>query len=418
MLTFNGIKLGARLTWAVLAICLPAPPAFAQGAPEAWRATALNERWDLKQWSSACGPKPRAAAVGAADVTITRRGGELYFVEAGRQYSTNHCWERYPGLNRTEHRAGNGSWSNLCRTRPDDPRQATVRTSVSASSDRITWHETGEYRLSIQGAQCYARVTRTRAFARKPSPTGPAPTAAPLASPPDTSPDAPAQHTQAGTRGCAEPGEPARLAVSPALLWAPPAGELALQATVYDGNGCPLSIPVRWKPHAQAPLSVTSGGLVSVAADAAPGEYPIVISTASGVRASLRFHIVAPNEVDRFLNQQQSHVHPAMHLPGPASETRSVGATAAEAENHALRRKRWFVAIGVGISLLLGGLGVVLLRQQAPSRQRRRSADAPLTPRPTPPPAPGPRRRCPACGQVYANGAIYCGIDGHLLQPE
>ena len=412
MLTLNGVMLKPQLVVLTLLACfVPTPAAIAQSVSEPWRATALSEVWNLEKWSEECGPKPQANRVPAAAVTITRRGGELYFVEPGRQYSTTGCWERYPGLNRAEHGVGNGSWTNVCRTQPKDPRQAVVRTAVTANDDRITWRETGEYRLSIQGAQCFASVTRTRHFTRIES------TGSPAATTPSATPAAklPAKRTaKDATKRCAKPGEPRRLTVSPALLWAPPDGELALHASVYDADGCPVSVPVRWKPPAQAPLSVSAGGLVRVAADAAPGEYPIVVSTASGVRASLRFHVVAPADVDRFLNQQQGEVQSAIHLPSPPGERRSVGAKATEAEDRAVRRKRWFVAIGVGISLLLGALGAVLLRQQRPQPHSGRHPSSP----PERMAAVGSRRRCPSCGRVYTNGALYCGVDGQSLQPE
>ena len=82
----------------------------------------------------------------------------------GRTYRTSECWELLPGVARTSHAVATRSWRSRCTSAPNDARQTTLVTTISATDTTISLDETGEYQFRIEGQNCTASVRRTRNF--------------------------------------------------------------------------------------------------------------------------------------------------------------------------------------------------------------------------------------------------------------
>jgi hypothetical protein len=445
-------------TWLVLvaALCLPAP-AFAQARPTLsgrWTATAMNERYSVGDWGPKCGPKPSSQGAPGGSVTIVQSGSELTISGAGRSYSTTNCWEQAPGLRRVSHSASPRGWSNRCTTADNDPRRATVVTTMSATDTAISFDETGTYQFVLEDQNCTASVRRTRSYslvqregeAPPPSPSAPDTAAAPPAPTPTptppaattaaTPPPAPTKEP-APPPACDSPGEPARLEVRPARKLMRPGEEFTFQARVLDAKGCRLEARPTWAVAPGATkLAVDPGGTVKVPADATEGTADVLASLAGRqIKVTVEVASIAHYEAllaARGLNARGETDEAAVAVIA----TGSLGGGAAVAENKAQTRKIVFVAIVSSLAVGLAVAGFVLLRRGA---KRKPAADdddlAAPVPRPAaaaPTPDPNrPRQRmgvlesggvaastpmtCPVCKKAFPPGSLFCPEDGTRL---
>ena len=180
----------AAVVAALVAVCLgrTAEAQERKTLNGSWSASALTEAWAIGDWGDACGPKPRPQGAGGGGVQIREQGGELLISGAGRAFSTAECWEQMPGLSRTSHSASGGGrfWRTRCSTPANDPRRATVVTTIQATDSTISLTETGQYQFVIQDTNCTASVTRSRSFSlsKREGEEPPAPGAQPSAPPP------------------------------------------------------------------------------------------------------------------------------------------------------------------------------------------------------------------------------------------
>jgi hypothetical protein len=463
----------ARLT--ALAVALAPGLAAAQERPTlsgAWTASALTEAWTVSEWGEACGPKPPPRGAGGGAVQIREQGGELSIVGAGRAFSTAECWEQMPGLARTSHSQSGGGrfWRTRCSSPANDPRRATVVTTIQATDSSISLNETGQYQFIIQNTTCTASVTRSRSYSlvRRDGDTPPEPSAsasasaAPSASakaPPPEPPPRPAAR-------CTGPaGEPARLEVNPSRKLLRAGERFAFRAVVLDDSGCPTGARATWAivpgPLA-AKATVDTGGAVTVASDAGEGKIDLTAS-ALGKSVTVSIEVARPEDYDALLASR------GLNAAGEQEEaavaviaTGTIGGRTAIAEDAARERKFTFVAIVVALAALLGFAGLVLARRGRRTEAAAPPGDPPFDERdppatgatggeaqPTPaapgtgspsspgaspptqalpplplPGAPAARRAkkpaergkiCPICGERYGAEAMFCGKDATKL---
>ena len=188
---------------------------------------------------------------GGASVLIQQNGTELTISGGGRTYSTANCWEQYPGILKIGHASSQRSWRTTCRTAAGDPRQAALTTTLTATDDRISFYEAGQYQFVLEGQNCTASVGRYRTYTlvqRAGTPesltqTAPSATAATVT--PPKPPPAPKPETPDNSR-CATPGPAARLDVRPAKKLLRAGEDFTFRALVYDASGCPVYTKPTW----------------------------------------------------------------------------------------------------------------------------------------------------------------------------
>lgn len=340
-----------------------------------WRASPMVERWNIGDWGSKCGPRPGGQGAPGGTVTITQLGNELSIQGAGRSYSTTNCWEQSPGLRRVSHSASARGWANRCTTAASDPRRATIVTTISATDDAIHFDETGSYQFVLEGQNCTASVRRTRSFkllqrageappAASSSPP-PAPTPTPTAAKTEEPPEAPPPKS----KGCEDPGEPARLEVRPARKLMRPGETFSFRARVVDADGCTLSVAPTWRvAEGEAAIAVAPGGRVTVESGSPEGSSDVVASVAGkSVRVSVE---VASTERYEALLEARG-----LNESGEADEaavaviaTGSLGGGTAVAEDTAKKRKIIFAAVVGTAAFLVALVGFVLLRRGSKKR--------------------------------------------------
>lgn len=389
-----------------------------------WSATAMRVAWNIGDWGEACGPRPGGGGAPGGTATIVQSGGELTITGAGRTYSTAECWEQFPGLDRRSHSGGQRGWKSTCKTAANDPRQATVVTTISATDSTISFDETGQYQFLINGQNCTASVRRSRSFRLiqrqgEPAPAAPsASPAAPSATPPVASPAHPAPEPK--PRACAEPGPPARLEVRPSRKLMRPGDEFTFRSAVLDATGCALTAPVAWHlATAGAPAQLLGPGRLHVDDDAGEGEFTLS-AVVAGRAANVVVEIASKERYDALLR------HGGFDDSGESGEAAvaviasgSIGARDARAVDDARARRQLFIGVVGGASLLLGltGLALVLRRRKSPLEpppEDEPPARAPAVPRE--PAAVGPMV-CPTCREEYPAGAGFCAADGNRLVP-
>jgi hypothetical protein len=445
--------LGSPVAFALafVLVAATAPLAWAQDKPTlngSWSATALSEKWAIGDWGEACGPKPRPQGAGAGSVQIREQGGELSIIGAGRAFSTGECWEQMPGLSRTSHSASGGGrfWRTRCNTPKNDPRQATIVTTISATDTTIALHETGQYQFVIQDQNCTASVTRSRNFSlvRREGDEAPAPSAtasaAPTAAasaPPKAMPAPPPRPQPKSCSG--SDGDPARLEVTPSRKLVRPGDKFSFRAAVFDGEGCPVNVRPTWSV-APGPLAakatIDASGTLQIADDAGEGQLELV-ATVAGKGVHIPVEIASADNYDALL--AVSGLNDAGELDEAAVAviaTGTIGGKEGVAEDVAKARKHTFIAIVGALAACLAFAGLVLLRRGRRARTERTSSvslpDAAVldetrelpTSDPPPPAASAPgaaaKKRgkiCPTCGQRYPIADSFCGKDGTTLVP-
>jgi hypothetical protein len=395
-----------------------APPSFSGQ----WSASALTAGWSIGDWGDACGPKPSGGGESAGSVSITQAGGELAISGAGRPFTTASCWEPLPGITRTSHTVSARSWRSTCRSPSGDPRQSTLVTTLTATSnDQLVFDETGQYQFVIKGQNCTASVRRTRYFRRVvPTPTDatpllpPQPTVAARPTPLPAPSAIPVPKAVAPV--CALPGPPARIEVRPSHKLIRAGESFNFEASVVDARGCRLGIVPSFRLEQAVPsVSVSTNGKVSIEEGAAEGKVNVV--AAVGARSvSVTLDIVSRERYEALLAQGGFDPSGASTDAAVARlESGSVGARSTVVEDDSSQRRTLFVGIVGAAALGLGLVGLVLVRR---SRKKAREQGATLAAAaPSAPPRHAPGMVCPTCRDEYPPGEIFCAKDGNRLVP-
>jgi hypothetical protein len=403
----------ATLAASVLAFMLASAPARAEPPTLAgtWTASPLTVAWQLGDWGKACGPAPSGGGEAGGSVNIAQNGSELTFVGAGRTYTTGECWERYPGMLRISHSASARAFQNVCKTSAADPRQAKLVTTISATDNRINFDETGQYQFVIDGQNCTASVRRTRSYtlvSRLGDAPAPVPSAAPSAAPAAPKP-APRPAVD-----CTNAGLPERLEVRPSRKLMRPGESFEFRTSVFDARGCPLPVTPTWRvTSGPSSLSVTAPGKITANPNAT--ESAATLEVTLGDRSvRVEVEIASKERYDALLEARgldQSGESKEAAVLRVASE--SMGAREVVARDEAPGKTRWFVGIAGACALVLGLLGLLLVRRG------RRPADEPLVEAPSRPRASVPAARnakaCPTCREEFPPEAEFCPKDGNRL---
>ena len=437
-------------------VWLQAPFASAQPVSLAgrWQAEPMTVRWVIGEWGDACGPRPSGGGDPGGVVNIELKNDELAIAGGGRSYSSEQCWEMHPGLDRQSHAKGSRSWATTCRTKPNDPRQEILQTTITASDDVITFRESGQYQFSLQGQTCSASSGRWRTYRRlpagaeTPAPTPqpepaqlpPVPIPVPSATPRETPPDAPRRPAASGGGPCASPGAPARIEVRPARKLMRAGESFSFRASVFDARGCALRTPVSWELDPVDPSAKLDGGTLQIAPGAPDAELNVV-ATAASQSVKVTVGVVSNDRYTSLLASGNFTADGASIEAATATITSgSFGAGDSAPEPGAPGRKWTFVALVSGIAVCFGVFGVVLLRRAQRQRAVKPKHDpgtvvfAGEPPRPPAARAPdgaatrfdpvpsAPVNRggtvCPICGTLYPSRDMKsCPKDGAQLLP-
>jgi hypothetical protein len=380
----SGHRSGSHfLALGVLAVVTSAAPGVLRAAPAAgdapfdgkWRQGPLREDFTVQQWLPGCGPAPVSGTQGGGEiVSIHQEGDELSIVGGGRVYRTNQCYDQLPTLAREAHsRDPSGrTWRTRCTTPAADPRRAMMQTLVSATNDtHIDVVETGRYEISLAEGRCIADVKRSRDYdlvtrdsAQPVTVTPPAP--APNAT---TTPPSPPRGT-----ACASPGPPARLEVRPSRKLLRTGESFAFHAVVTDASGCVTTTPTPIGWAIGAPLSVDTGGKVTVPEGTAEGTSTLV-ATAAGKSVRVTVDVTAPSHYDELL--ARSGLNAAGESESASVAELATGAIAggdARATDTSRARRLTFITIVGLLALALGIVAIVFGRKAR--RAARLEADA------------------------------------------
>lgn len=365
-----------------------------------WSASPLNVTWQLGDWGSACGPRPSGGGEAGGTVTVTERGGELTISGLAQNFATTECWERYPGIQRISHTASPRSYRNVCKTSAGDPRQATLVTTLSATDERMSFDETGQYQFVIEGQNCTASVRRSRTY-RLVARAGSAP------STPSAAPTEPAP-TPRPTKACENPGLPERLEVRPSRKLMRPGETFEFRTAVLDAAGCVTSGRPTWRVIS-GPSGLRVAGPGKVTADPGAPESEVTLEVSLADRAvRVLVEIASQQRYDALLQARGlDHSGESKDAAVLRVASESLGAREVVAEDQSPQRTRWFVGISGTAALLLGVLGFWLVRRG------RRPAERP--------PAEGAVRRpglakgCPTCREEFGAEAEFCPSDGNRL---
>lgn len=365
--------------------------------------------WQLGDWGKACGPAPSGGGEGGGTVTISQSGSELAFSGAGRSYTTAECWEQYPGMQRISHSASARSFQNVCKTSAADPRQAKVVTTLSATDNRINFDETGQYQFVIEGQNCTASVRRTRSYTLV-SRLGEAPAPVPA---PSARAEKPAPSARPA-RDCENAGLPERLEVRPSHKLLRPGESFEFRSSVLDANGCALPVTPTWRVISGATLlNVSAPGKVTVSPSA--GESKATLEVSLGDRSvRVDVEIASKERYDAVLQAQ------GLDASGESKEaavlrvaSESMGAREVVARDEAPSQSRWLVGVAGASALLLGLLGLWLVRRSRRAREALAQEDSPSRPHAALPR--GAAKACPTCREEFPPEAEFCPNDGNRL---
>lgn len=407
-----------RLWFLVFAVVILHADAWAQSAPTLsgqWSASAMHVQWNIGQWGAACGPRPSGGGSGSGQVTIRQTGSELTMSGVGRQWSTTECWEQYPGLARRSHSAGTRGWRNVCKTADNDPRQATVITTLSATDDSMSFDETGQYQFVIKGQNCTASVRRTRSF-RLVQREGEAPRTQDK-KPGDTKlptgiePEAAVRGHQASGR-CATKGVPARLEVRPARKLMRAGESFTFRARVLDKNGCVLGHQPVWKIEQGAEVAELSGkGTVEIRPDAAEAEVKLSANV-KGQSVEVAIEVVSKERYEALLAQRGfNEAGESSEAAAASLASGSIGAKSAVSQGGSDRRIT-FVAITGALALMVGVAGLFVVQRRRRQDRARQESVPPIA---AGTPTTGLSKRCPTCGQNYYGDEQFCTEDATPL---
>lgn len=419
----------------LIALTLSAPTlASAQERPTlsgSWSASALTEQWVIGDWGEACGPKPAAAGAGGGSVQISEGGGELAF-SGGGYPRTSGCFEMGGGISVVSHSASPRAWQTRCATSANDPRKATIITTVTATDSRISFDETGQYQFILKQQNCTASVRRSRSYSlvRRQGEEPPATTATSTAqaAPTAAATEAPTAAATPTTKApvesepprCATPGDVARVELRPARALLKPGETLQLKASLFDANGCRVGQGPSWSTLENAvSVSVSATGLVSASAQASEGEY-VVLAGVHGKAARAVVEVVSPERYAQLLTSGREAESDEAAVAIVA--TSSLGSAEVVGEDKSGQRRILFLGIVGVVVAALGAAGVVWLRRTRPEREvievmvpgetkmrvvkkKRIVATS----------ANAPPMVCPTCKRGYAEGAAFCPVDGAPL---
>ncbi|MCU0689813.1 MAG: hypothetical protein MUF54_00290 [Polyangiaceae bacterium] len=430
--------------------------AWAQSRPTLtgrWSASGMVERWNIGEWGPKCGSRPGAGGAPGGTVNITQTGNELTITGAGRSYSTTNCWEQGSELRRVSHSASPRGWANRCTTAANDPRRATVVTTMSASDTAISFDETGSYQFVLEGQNCTASVRRSRSF-RLIQRAGDASPEASSAQPPSAASAPPSatpttRQPPADKRNlCETPGEAARLEVRPSRKLMRPAEQFSFRADVLDAAGCRLTVQPAWTlAGGEAQVQVVAGGMIRVAEDSPEGTAQLNVSV-QGRSVSVVVEVASTENYEALLATR------GLNAAGEADEAAiatiaagSLGGVKAVADDTAKKRKTVFaILVGAG-ALTLFAVALIMLRRSVKKRPLPQDdepdepdAPAPVARRASGEHVPGPgadaraRQRhvvyeverradaqppaqmtCPVCHRDLPPGSLFCPDDGTML---
>ncbi len=413
------------------------PVAQAQERPTlsgSWSASALTEAWSIGEWGEACGPRPAPRGAGGGSVTVSEGGGELAF-SGGGYPRTSGCFEMGGGINVSSHSASPRGWRTVCSSPANDPRRATIITTVTATDRVISFDETGQYQFIIKDQNCTASVRRSRSYSlvkrlgeETPPPAetasaAPAASAAPVvstAAPVPTPAPTPAERPGA----CATVGEAARIEVRPARKVLRPGESFTPRAVILDASNCRLGTSPAWSMSPPGgKVSVNAAGLVTAAADAPEGEYT-VLAGQDGRAARLTVEVVSPERYAQLLASGTSGRDDDGVAVAVLAES-SLGSSGAVGQDGSTRRRVIFVGVLGSVVAALAAVGVVMLRRTRPEveaveedvvveaqpqvvRKARLVARAPST----------SAMYCPSCQRGFSTGPTFCPHDGTRLAPN
>lgn len=300
----------------------------------------------------------------------------------------------------------------MCKTADNDPRQATVVTTLSATDDMMSFDETGQYQFVIKGQNCTASVRRTRSF-HLVQRQGEAPKT--QEKPPETSelptgiePTAPAKPV---TGPCATPGPPARLEVRPARKLMRAGESFTFRASVLDKNGCTLANRPAWEVGDGGDVaSLSANGKVTIKPEAKEAEVKLTVSV-GGQSVAVTIEVVPQDRYEALLAQRGfNEAGESKEAAATTLASGSVGSKSVVTQGGSDQRIT-FVAVSGALALVVGVLGLFLV-------QRRRKQDRARVKVPFqsfPPPATGLSKRCPTCGRDYFGDEQFCTEDATQL---
>ncbi|MCL2450183.1 MAG: hypothetical protein FWD17_14645 [Polyangiaceae bacterium] len=369
-----------------------------------WTLSPLTESFVVQQWGGNCGPAPVSRTVFAAGpATITRDGPELVVnaTSAHRTLRSDQCIDPLPTLTRDSHSAGGQTWRSRCETAPKDPRHAVIQTGYFLTPDGVvSIGETGRYEFAIKGSRCVADVTREATLRRTPVPlhvdnavraVSSVAQATPSASFAVAAPTAAAPEPD--NMPCTRLGQPARLEIRPSRKLLRIGESYRFRAIVVDPAGCPTGTPIQWSlgvsasakreaarasgaGGAPASASIDGTGRLTVPATATDMKFDVVAS-AGGRSARAAVEVTSPATYEALLAQSGLDSNGERRDPSVTSlTTSSLGATGAQAEDGARRRRLIFLAIVGGLSLVLGVIAAIAALRARKARAVERAAHA------------------------------------------
>jgi len=425
--------------WAI--VCLCSGQSFADDRPTlagVWNAAPLTERWNVGDWGSACGPRPSARESPGGQVTVREEGAELVMSGLGRAFRTNECWEQLPNVTRGSHSVSARAWRTRCTSGPNDARQTTLVTNITATDTTMTLDETGEYQFRIEGQNCTASVRRWRNFTISQR-QGDAPASVASAAPPAVAPTAvgstppkaeptplPGTTARPGTASrCAEVGDATRVEVRPTRKLMRPGERFTFRTVALDANGCVVDARTAWAlTTAGAKATVNNSGTVVVADDAEDGAMDLSVSFA-GKTLHVSVEVATPARYEALLSTASvNDAGESEEAPATIVASGSLGANSAGAQDGSRSRKTTFVIIIGGLAIGLAVLGFVLLRRNSSRREEPTDLEEPPMLAPPPGVAPPPSRPvsvrglvCPSCRNDFPPHSTFCPHDGNRLVP-
>ncbi len=160
-------------------------------------------------------------------------------------------------------------------------------------------------------------------------------------------------------------GEPARLEVHPARKLLRAGERFAFRAAVLDAEGCPTGARPTWSiaPGAIAgKASIDAAGTLAVEAGAEEGKLEIVASIL-GKSVTVPVEVASADHYDALLAARGVDSTGDDDAAVAVIATGTIGGRTAVADDMARERKATFLAIVVGLSLVLGFVGLVLVRR-------------------------------------------------------
>jgi hypothetical protein len=405
-----------------------------------WSESIMTERWNIGQWGTACGPRPVSRDIPGGQATVAEEGVELVITSSDRTFRTAACYESMPGLVQSSHSVTQRSWQTRCVSAPNDPRQTTLVTNLTATDTTMSLDETGAYQFRVGGQNCTASARRSRNYrlvhrqGDSPPQTAP-PAVTPeatatatgtMTAPPLPAPGAPGPFSRPSTAGkCAEPGEPARLEVTPVRKLLRPGERFTFRTQAFDGSGCPVPPKVSWAVATPgARVTVSPGGTVTVADDAADGIVEMTVAFA-GKAARVRVEVATPARYEALLSTASANDAGEKEEAATIIASGSLSANSAVAQDGARARKTTFVVIIGGLALGLAALGFLLMRRtaaRAPAGDNTPEAIAYIPAPAGASPGGAPGRPfggrmlvCPSCRGEFSVGTTFCPRDGNRL---